>query len=103
LAGLQLLNTLRAAGCEEATAVYREMAAASPGRYRANLTRSLARLARIYEELAHLAAKWSPATANRARQGVRSAGVEMPADLGVDRDQRVPALRGTAGFDPAAP
>ena len=35
--------------------VYQEMAATSPDRYRPNLTRSLARLARIYEELGQTA------------------------------------------------
>src|SRR5216110_3280721 len=47
--------------------------------------------------------KWSPAPAYRGRQGVRGTGAEMPADLGVHRDQRALRCVATAGFEPATP
>jgi hypothetical protein len=37
------------------------------------------------------------------QQGVRGTGAEMPADLGVNRDQRALRCVGTAGFEPATP
>lgn len=47
--------------------------------------------------------KWSPATAGEGQLGMDGADMNMPADLGVHRDQRAVRCVGTAGFEPATP
>jgi integrase len=50
-----------------------------------------------------LVPKWSPATAGQGQLKMDREDTNMPADLGVHRDQRALRCVGTAGFEPATP